>query len=153
MAQHKQMAITQFKHKYQQIHLEHTQKIEHHTPSSVIQIFTHLIISHNKNYQILGRGKSKQKNGTFGFACRNFNRRWQLKWGTEKRYPRFCFPELQSKTTVEMRDWDDSWNEGLSWGRGSVGVRGNEGVSNWAEGEGVSDWGREAREMRDSDWA
>ena len=149
MAQHKQMAITQFKHKYQQIHLEHTQKIEHHTPSSVIQIFTHLIISHNKNYQILGRGKSKQKNGTFGFACRNFNRRWQLKWGTEKRYPRFCFPELQSKTTVEMRDWDDSWNEGLrrqlkwgtelrerecrsegewgsvglSWGRGSIRLR------------------------------
>ena len=42
MAQHKQMAITQFKHKYQQIHLEHTHKTEHHTPSSTTQNFTHI---------------------------------------------------------------------------------------------------------------
>ena len=42
MAQHKQMAITQFKHKYQQIYLERTHTTEHQTPSSITQNFTHI---------------------------------------------------------------------------------------------------------------
>ena len=79
MAQHKQMAITQFKHKYQQIHLEHTYKTEHHTPSSIIQIFTNI-----SSYHII---KTTQ------FLVEETE--------TEKRYLRFCLPELQLEMTVE----------------------------------------------------
>ena len=88
------MAITQFKHKYQQIHLEYTHKTEHHTPSSITQNFTHI-----SSWRIIKiRGNCNLP--TCGLACFNNAHPWfksfhltHLRWALlDPRYPPLPFP-------------------------------------------------------------
>ena len=147
MAQHKQMAITQFKHKYQQILLEHTHKTEHHIPSSIIQIFTHIssyhIIKTTQFWVEENRNRKTETNSNI--KTTQLSHTSQSSWlQMAIWYLRFCLPELplvlRKSEAVRVRrrgrrDWAEMRecrSEGVSeWAE----------MRDWAKGEGVSEWG------------
>ena len=151
------MAITQFKHKYQQIHLKHTHKTKHHTPSSIIQIFTHIssyhIIKTTQFWVEENRNRKTETNSNIKTI--QLSHTSQSSWlQMAIWYLRFCLPELQlvlrKSEAVRVRrrgrrDWvemRECWIEGVSeWAEMRDWPKG-EGVSNWADG-GEGGWRNE----------
>ena len=151
------MAITQFKHKYQQIHLKHTHKTKHHTPSSIIQIFTHIssyhIIKTTQFWVEENRNRKTETNSSI--KTTQLSHTSQSSWlQMAIWYLRFCLPELQlvmrKSEAVRVRrrgrrDWAEmrECRSELKWGT-ELREREcrSEGVSNWADG-GEGGWRNE----------